>query len=1268
MDYSHIIHAEDLVHYSRARRSQEVIPELVNLLVTSSPDIVNCRIPYGNRVNSPGWDGIVEAKSRFRQFIPEGVSYWEITTAKNPEQKATEYFEKRTEELSDEILITASFVFVASRASGTDGWDISSQEKWKGAREKSDWKEIHIIDDIKLADWLREFPAIGKWLAKEINLMRSSTGILTPQEHWETITHRETNVDPPLPPRLFIEGRNNACDALQALFDGESQKALFFIESSNDIKDFVAAYIHTLDEEIASRYAYRCLFISEEDAWYSISHLRRSHILIADTRLGLDTEERADLQTVATQKGHAIVIPYCDTGLQGNHEILKLRSPSRFQIETVFREAGYTDVRSQRLAEIGDRRISVLRRYLQGLKVAPPYATWENVGLLAKISLIGKWDGGNLSDREVLEELVGKTYGEWIEILKPDISRADSPVIKIDDKWRFVARGEAWRTLGKLITDNDLNEFCKIAIKVLGERDPQFDLEKEKRFSASVYGKVLKHSNLLREGLVETLALIGSRPDNLSLCSRDRRESAATLVVRELLNNKPWDRWASLDPLLPLLAESAPNEFLATIESALMDLDRSPFNGSFAQEFSDTIGGRNYTSGLLWALETLAWHPDFLSRVAVILSNLSAIDPGGNWNNRPLNSLTEIFLPWFVQTCAPFERRQVAVRAVLHEQPEIGWKLILDLLPRSYGSTSGCRKPIWRDYIPDDWNNRASDIEYAEEIDFYTELAVNSAKTDAEKLEELIDKLADLPNAFDNILNYLISKGITDLPEIKRFPIWKKLHDVANRHQRHANAEWAMGDDKIAKIESVMDSLAPTRLDLKYRNLFDSESYNHLDGEGDYKEQEQRLNKARQDAIQEILDKDGTQAVCDFALSVAMSHEVGIALGSIGTDATEMVILPSMLNAVEQNKVEFIAGFIWSRFKRLGWPWADDILNGNWRNLHKGVFLTLLPFNESVWQRVEEYLSEENKRLYWTKVRVVPFQLGPNTSMVITKLVESGRFDKAVLCIYIAFTEKVELEEDLIVHVILNAREAPIEQIQRESNSIIKVIKHLQNSSTIDQDSLFQIEWGFLPLLNSRSQGSPVTLERWLASKPDFFAKIISLCFRAENEEAVELSKERKILADNAYRLLDEWKICPGSLSSDTFDTIAFEEWIDEVKRITEETGHWRIAQSYIGQILTYAPPDPDGLWIHKAVAQILDAKSMNEARIGFKVKVFNRRGVYSSSAGEQELKIAQTNSDKAEILERYGFIRFANALREIATRYEKQSRQEAITDELRDW
>ncbi|MDE3256337.1 MAG: hypothetical protein OYM47_00675 [Gemmatimonadota bacterium] len=1268
MDHTHIVHSSDLERYADTRESQAVIPELIYLLVRQSSNPSVCRIPYGDDVNQPGWDGIVEAEVAFLEFVPEGRSYWEIGTGANPQTKASNDLKKRTDTLSETERAEASFIFVTPRSAGAGGWNEPKQAGWLESNKAEGWKEIRIVDGVKLADWLREFPGVGRWMAKKVGLSSSLGGLTTPREHWDIIATPTTPMDPPLPASLFTEGRSNACDALQGLFEGNSKRLLMFAESRNDVADFVAAYIQTLDEETAQNYAHRCLFVSEEDAWRAVVETRGSHVLVADVELGLETEGRADLQKIATQKGHSVIIPLCGALAMESHDIIRLRSSSQHRIETVLREAGFTEVRSKELAGIGGDRISAIRRNFQGLGTLPPYVTWENADLFALAGLVGKWDGNSPADQAAIERLLGKGYGEWIETLRSDTLRSDSPLTQLDEKWRIVARGEAWSALGNRITDEDLDRLQEAAISVLGERDPTFDLPREERFAASIHGKQLRHSSFLRQGLAETLALTGSRPKALSFCTLNKPENTAVLTVRGLLESVDWDRWASLDSLLPLLAEAAPGEFLDAVESALEDLDQSPFHELFAQEYSGGIGGCSYMSGLLWALETLAWNPDFLSRVAVILSDLASIDPGGNWANRPSNTLVDIFLPWHVQTCASVEKRKAAVETVLQEQPKVGWELILGLLPHDHGSTSGCHRPTWRNYIPSDWKDSVLSSEYWKQITIYTELAIGLAKTSTENLEELINRLSDLPErARENILEHLASEEVKALPEAERVLLWEKLRNVVCQHRKFADAKWAMSEDSVARIEVVANSLAPERPEVKYRYLFSGRGFGDFDEKGDFAEQQKRLEKARQNAVQTIIDKAGLDAALTFAQSVALPFEVGHAIGCIGSEEIEANILPLLLDADDEIEKQVVSGFVSGRFSRLGWAWVDQVLRHDWDDIHKNAFLILLPFNEGAWSRVRSHLGDENEKLYWMKAGVNPFGPDRDLNLAIEKLIEFGRAPEAVLCVYRTIQDENGFNKDLAIRALLGVLETPDAGNRLDPNRTVDVIKHLQKSITVESDALFRIEWNFLPLLDRFSSGSPVTLERRLASDPAFFAEVVALIFRStkEDENISEISEERKKIAQNAYRLLSEWSTCPGKLPDDSFDALIFRQWLEEAIRITETTGHRQVAQIQIGHVLTHAPPDPGGLWIHDAVASALNARNAGHMRSGFTTELFNQRGAHWFTAGREERELAQLNREKAEALEERRYSRFATAMRRFAERYEQQADRELRRSEF---
>ena len=89
-----------------------------------------------------------------------------------------------------------------------------------------------------------------------------------------------------------------------------------------------------------------------------------------------------------------------------------------------------------------------------------------------------------------------------------------------------------------------------------------------------------------------------------------------------------------------------------------------------------------------------------------------------------------------------------------------------------------------------------------------------------------------------------------------------------------------------------------------------------------------------------------------------------------------------------------------------------------------------------------------------------------------------------------------------------------------------------------------------------------------------------------DNQDDDQPDEHEKNLAQNAYRLLNNWCWCPGKLADGSFDVDAFREWLSEARRLTEETGHRDVAQIQSGQVLTHSPSDPNGLWIHEEVAR----------------------------------------------------------------------------------
>lgn len=876
---------------------------------------------------------------------------------------------------------------------------------------------------------------------------------------------------------------------------------------------------------------------------------------------------------------------------------------------------------------------------------------------LALAILIGSWQDKSQCDLEVITQLLGISYDEWLKKAREILHCADSPLSLKNGTWKVVNRAELWSLLGSRILDQNLDTFRTLAVSVLKEPDPAFELSAEERYAASIHGKVLKCSHVLRKGIAEGLAILGSQTESCANCSQGKAEATTVLVIRELLTDADWVLWGSLNGLLPTLAEAAPGEFLDAVEKA-MRLTPCPFDELFSQEGNGITGG-NYLTGLFWALEGLAWDEQYLVRVCVALAELASHDPGGQWANRPSNSLATILLPWLPQTLASVDKRKVAVQTILNEWPDIAWNLIIQLLPGQHQTSSGSHKPSWRKTIPDGWEKGVTHQEYWQQASFYAELAVAAAGQDTARLSTLIDHFDNLPEpAFDQLLRTLASQPISELPEEQRLSIWDHLTKFTNKHRRFSDAKWALPDELITRIEAVAGQLAPTNPFNLYQHLFTDRDFDLYDENGDWEEQRKKLDARRETAISEIFQQDGVEGVNRFAESVSSPGQIGHALGAIADDFIERALLPHFLNSADNKRKALVSGFIWRRYHLKGWGWCDDLDKTDWTPEQVGQFLACLPFTKEAWNRASEWL-QENESEYWTRTSANAYQADGDLAVAIEKLIEQGRPHAAINCLDRMRHAKQSIDISQCVRALLAALSSGEPSYAIDGYHIVELIKFLQAEPQVNQDDLFRIEWAYIPLLDRHSDAAPQLLESRLANVPEFFCEVIRLIYRSkkENHPSRDPSDESKAVATNAWRLLHEWKTPPGTQQDGTFSDERFAEWLQRVKETCKESGHLEVALINIGEVLIHTPPDPGGLWIRRAVAAALNDREADDMRDGYRTGIYNARGAHwVDPTGKPERELAEQFRSRAEEVENAGFQRFAVTLRALADNYDREA------------
>ena len=863
-------------------------------------------------------------------------------------------------------------------------------------------------------------------------------------------------------------------------------------------------------------------------------------------------------------------------------------------------------------------------------------------------------------ETKTLSERLLMDYKTWLSNIR-EIKKSHDEVFSLTGSyWQVKNKISVLEKYKSLFDDDRLDLIKSISLEILSERHPMFDLNPNERFMAEVRGKVSKYSPGIREGISETLAFLGIHSTELKSCNSDKPERTVNSIIEELFNNSDWKLWGSLNDILPILAEASPDKFLASVEKALHQ-SPCPFDELFRQKSGGITGG-HYMTGLYWALERLAWSKDYLSRSILVLAQLAQHDPGGDWGNRPANSIITILLPWLPRTTADVESRIDSLRAIQKESPDIARNILLSLLPNQTQKSFGSDKPKYRNFIPDDWENKISSEDYWKQIEEYANRAIEMAKENIEYVSKLVENFSNIPEpAFSALLKYLDSEKIRELPDEQRQPIWAKMILVIKEHQRFADSEWAFPEDKIKLLEKVAEKLAPRNHEIFYRHLFSINDFGYMGKDVDWETHQKNMQSKRIEALKKIYSVNGTESIISLAKQVDDPSKVGYSFAQIADEKSDHKFFPNLLDCEEPLEKQFIGGYVYGRCSKNKLGWLEELDIPSWTNSQKCDFLLFLPFENETWKKVDELLGEAAGD-YWSKVIVNPSPSRSNLLPAIKNLLKHKRPYFALECIYAHYSLKEQLFKEQAIEALLNGL-SPDQNIEDINHlryyDSIEIIKAIQDDPEGSEEELRKIEWGYLPLLKRHDGAEPKFLEKRLSQEPQYFIEIIKLVDHSKNEKEQdkEISGERKRLADYACELIRNWQRPPGTQDDGSFSDKDLKSWYEEVDVKTTRSGHHDAAMKRLGHVLFYSGKDENGLWIRQSVAEILDEKENDGMRKGFRLEVFNSRGVHKiDPSGEPERKLAELWRERAEEVDKRGFSYFATALRKLAKFYDKEA------------
>lgn len=663
------VNGTDLAQWAERRDGQASMPTLIAKLVRASGS-ASLHFPSDEAVQFAGWDGTTQAATA-SEYVPAGSTGWEIGTQREGiAGKANEDYAKRTQDPLGLEQSESNFMFVTPRPwPKKDEW--AHQKRGEGV-----WKDVKAYDGTDLVHWIEQYPAVGQWLATALG--KRPPGVRQLEEVW---SEWSLATQWPLPPDLVLSDRDEDSAALLRWLRDENSAIAFQGESSEEVAAFAYATIHQLPGDIAEHYFARCLVASSSDAARQLASSHTPLIIVI-------LEPETGVVEAIGAKGHHVLAAFGQNpGSQGN--VRKLSRPSRDGIEAALINSSVPEDKAKTFARDSARSLAILRRLMPGVASRVPHWAQGTISrsLLAAL-LAGMWDESREADKIMMSRLSEMPYEAFIASIAPYVGEFDSPLRKVGPVWKVASPRDAWLLLASHFTVADIDRYRAAVIDVLSAADPRYTLSPEDRWYASMRGIEPEYSAYLRHGLGETLILLALFGDCAAMVPH--ASQCPDTVVRKVLRGADGQRWWSLSRDFQLLAEASPEEFLSAVDDSL-DNENPPIAALFGSDESPIFGSAEHLSDLLWALESLAWAPQLLPHVSLVLARLDQLDPGGRYLNRPAASLRTAFLLWSPQTNASFSQRLKVLDRIRKRYANPAWKLMLGILPTGHDSRSRLR-------------------------------------------------------------------------------------------------------------------------------------------------------------------------------------------------------------------------------------------------------------------------------------------------------------------------------------------------------------------------------------------------------------------------------------------------------------------------------------------------------------------------------------------------------------------------------------------------
>ncbi len=1204
------IKAMSIAAWAEKIEARSLLAALIRRLVHSTDlEITRSDFPAHDLSQRHGWDGYVESENA-SAWVPQGLSGWEFGCNDNPTSKANGDYKARTSAIPKQKRKETTFVFVTPR-----NWPKKKAWLEKKTAERN-WKDVRAYDANDLEQWLEQSAPAQVWFASQLGVPSDGCQILA--DYWKSWAGA---TKPPLSQKIFDSAIGDHQKALKDWLGNPSADPLVVSAGSKEeALAFVSVAALNVDE--LKELAEQGILISSAEAAKRLGAIPTQFIPIA-----INDEAEAELARTLRDR-RTIVIT--DKRVIGSEAQVSVDLPSYESFSKALEAMGVEHEEISRLSNHSGMSPTILRRLLAKLPALkePQWATPSNIRDMIPLVLAGAWKSNNENDQAILKVLSGKEYGAIEQTVASLACLNDSPIWSEGEYRGVVSKLECFYAIIAHITLGELNHFFSVAKSVLREDDPSLDLEKSDRWAANLHNKVRDHSGAIRESLGETLIILAVYGNGFlqRRLGVDIAERVADLV-KKLLQDKIGRVWQSQQGDLPRYAEAAPGTFLDIVDEELLK-DTPSFRDLF-EPVDSGIFSRCDRTGMLWALELLAWDPKGLPRVTSILARLSQYPLEDNWANKPIRSLNDILLSWKPHTAATFEQRCKVLETLCRNYPDIGWQICINHLRPDQRFTSGTYCPRWRNDASGVLSRHVDENHY-NFLRKCLEIVLAWGCPTKDTLSDLIGCLSAVPPKERSLVTKQFKQWLKSSPpdeDIIELRERVRTSTLTYRARRHRN----MDESGYADGRIIYDLLEPTDIVLKHHWLFAKHwvdySPEELKGDDfDNFEHEKRLSEHRVIALKEVLAAAGTDGILRLCRMVDGGSVIGSLLEQeiLSEEEVREFAVQCLLTDEKENMGrvdQCLAGLLHqfddsSSADVLG-NLMDRLLECKADQETKLRLALAAPFAKQTWERLHDW-GKGFEQSYWETVKPVWNHFKPNDlNFLIGKLIEVNR---PYAAFHVAHLEPDSIDSDYLIWLLNDILTNTTEQdkhLRPDGCDIESVFGSLNKRNDIERRDLAKLEYLYIEVLTPTSKYGLPNLSKKIAESPLLFMQLLAIYFKRDDGgtdpddwDLPAEPEDKKNVASRAYRALEHVSILPCMEEKGSINVDKLRNWILEARNLAKTHARAAIGDQRIGHLLSNCGPGKDEIWPREEVRQIFEEIASSEISIGMRIGYYNSGGV----------------------------------------------------------